>query len=96
MKRFVKLLILIFIILVGYFAFLLTANFLIMGDLIPAQDQAENFGYTMIQNSLLFWTGCIALGIVSIFIEKKWRYILTLSPLYGPSLFALIYTLTFN
>jgi hypothetical protein len=39
------------------------------------------------------WLGCLIPAFASIFFQGSWRYILYFSPLYAPSLFAVVYTL---
>lgn len=39
------------------------------------------------------WMASVIAGFISIFIKDNWRYVLYLSPLYAPPLFAAIFTL---
>ena len=89
-----KIIVLITLSLLGGLVYSLTANIFVMANMIPADTASNNFGYEMTQKAVFVWMGAIALGVVSLFIKKKWRYILLFCPLIAPSLFAFLYTLS--
>lgn len=91
-----RLIILVTLSLLGGLAYAFSANLLIMANAIPTDEITNNFGYTMTQRAVFVWIVAVLLGIISIFIQQKWRYILLLCPLVAPSLFALLYTVSYN
>ncbi len=88
-----KIVILITLSLLGGIFYALTANFLIMGNMIPTDSASGNFGYDMTSKTVFIWLVSVMLGIVSLFIKQKWRYILLLCPLLAPSAFAFLFAL---
>lgn len=61
--------------------------------LTPQGDAGAGFGRDIIQKSMLLGVMSALVGAASIFIKDNWRWVLYLTPLYAPSLFAVIYTL---
>lgn len=93
MKTLFKLLWLVLIAGLGGLAYALTANVLVLSGLLQADSVSTSFGVEMTHKAVLVWIACVAVGLAASFMRSKLRYILLLSPLYAPSLFALIYTL---
>ncbi len=89
-----KFIVLISLTLLGGLLFALTINLLIMSQAIPSESLNADFGREITHKAIYVWLGSIILGIVSIFIKQKWRYVLLISPLILPSLFAFIYSLS--
>ncbi len=71
----------------------LTVNALVLAQLIPAELVDKAFGNILTLRAIYVWIGCLLVGFASIFLKANWRYIFYFSPLYAPSLFAVIYTL---
>lgn len=93
MNWLIKILSLIIFALLGGIVFALTANILIATGAMQNVSAPESFGAVMTFKATIVWMVCVLVGIGSLFIKQKWRYVLTLAPLYMPSLFAVIYTL---
>ena len=93
MQIFYKILILGIVSLLGWLMLPLMINILILLEIIQAEAMEQNFVTEMTQKAVFIWLVGIVLGIVSLFIKQKWRYILLACPLIGPSLFAIIYSL---
>lgn len=91
-----RMIVLLTLSLLGGLAYAFCANLLIMLNAIPTEEATNNFGYIMTQRAVFVWIGAVVLGLISVFIEKKWRYVLLLCPLIAPSLFALLYTLSYH
>jgi len=83
---------LILIALLGGLAYAVTVNLMIKFDILPVEN-LSGFGEEMTQKAVMVWMGCVLLSIVSLFVEKWWRHIFAFSPLYGPSIFSIAYTL---
>ena len=71
----------------------LTMNILLFLELIPSDLIDKAAGSVITMKAMYVWIACLFLGFGSIFIKGDWRYILYLSPLYAPCVFAVIYTL---
>lgn len=71
----------------------LTMNMLLYFELIPSGVIDKAAGNVITMRSMYVWLGCLVLGFASLFLKDSWRYILYFSPLYGPCVFAVIYTL---
>jgi len=90
----IKTLSLIIFALLGGLVFSLTAHLLIAsGAMATAADTVNNFALDMTEKAVITWFISVVIAIGSLFIQSKWRYVLTLLPLYIPSIFAVIYTL---
>ncbi len=94
MHIFLKIIILITLSLLGGLAYALTTNFLILANIVPFESVGENFGYEMTSKAVFVWIIAVILGITSLFIKQKWRYVLLLCPLVAPSIFALLFSLS--
>ena len=70
----------------------LTMNLLIIAKQIPQELIDKAFGNTLTLKCVYVWLACLLIGFGSIFIKDSWRHILYFSPLYAPSVFAIIYT----
>ena len=70
----------------------LTMNLLILAQQIPQELIDKAYGNTLTLKCVYVWLAGLLLGFGAIFIKQDWRYILYLSPLYAPSVFAVIYT----
>ena len=77
----------------GGLVYALTANILVMSGMLNADSVAAAFGFAMTQKAVLVWVGCVVLAVIASFMQGAFRYLLLLSPLYAPSIFAVIYTL---
>ncbi len=73
--------------------FALTFNGLVLFDLIPQEVKDTAFGRELIFRSVVVWCGSLLLGFIGVFPRESWRYVLYLSPLYAPSLYAIIHTI---
>lgn len=73
--------------------FALTFNALVLFDFIPQEVKDTAFGRELIFRAVVVWCGCLLLGFIGIFPKESWRYVLYFSPLYAPSLYAIIHTL---
>ncbi len=96
MQMLFKIIILITLSLLGGLLYSFSANILIITNLLPAETVSSNFGYEMTSKAVFVWIVSVILGVISLFIEKKWRYFLLLCPLILPSLFALLYSLSYS
>lgn len=94
MQMLFKITVLITLSLLGGLFYSITANILVLTDLIPVEDVSTSFGYEMTKKTVIVWSVCVGLGIISLFIKQKWRYILLLCPLIIPSVFAVLYSLS--
>lgn len=80
--------------LAGILVFALAANLLILAGLTPQGNTGAGYGIGLANQTVYVAIGMIPVSIAGIFIRAKWRMALYLAPLYGPALFAIIYTLT--
>lgn len=78
----------------GFVLYAITSNLLILLGLMPTEDGSEGFGQNMTRLAMLLYMLSLPIGIAGIFIKADWRWALYLCPLYAPSFFAVIYTLT--
>lgn len=74
--------------------FALTVNALIYFDTVPVELRDTAYGSELIFRSVVVWCGCLVLGFAGIFPKETWRHVLYFSPLYAPSLYAIIHTIT--
>jgi hypothetical protein len=93
MQWLIKILSLIIFALLGGIFFAVTANILIATGAMQNVTSPEAFGTAMTFKAAIVWMVSLVIGAGSLFIKQKWRYALTLLPLYMPSLFAIFYTL---
>ena len=93
MDWFIKILSLIIFSLLGGILFSTTVNILIAMGAMDGLDTSVSFGADMTQKAVIVWLICVLAGFGSLFIKQKWRYVITLAPLYLPSLFTIIYAL---
>lgn len=93
MKILFKLIWLVVIAGLGGLAYALCANILVMSNVLNADAVSTSFGVEMTNKAVMVWIVCVLLALGACFMQSKLRYILLLSPLYAPSLFAVIYTL---
>ena len=89
----IKILSLIVFALIGGVLFSVTTNILIMSGLIDVESVTSNFGQQMTQKAVMVWGVSVIAGAGSLFIKSKWRYLVTLMPLYMPTLFVIVYTI---
>ena len=96
MQMLLKIIILITIALLGGLLFSVAVNVMVMTNIVNVDNVKGTFGYEMTSKAVLIWGGSVVLGIISLFIKEKWRYILLLSPIYAPIIFALLYALSYR
>lgn len=68
-------------------------NLLLKAGQIPADLVDKAYGTTLITQCVYVWITCLPLGFLAIFLKENWRYLLYFSPLYAPSLYAIIQTI---
>lgn len=78
----------------GGFLCAITANILVALGLVPDMLGAQPFGKAMLTNAVFVWMGTILVSFISVFIKDNWRWVLYTAPLYAPSIFAIIFTLS--
>jgi predicted membrane protein len=93
MEILLRFIILITLSLLGGLLYAVVMNLMIFTHLIDTSELYGNFGQDITNKTVMVWIVCIILGICSVFMEKKWRYALLLSPLFTPSIFAFFYAL---
>ena len=89
----IKILSLIIFSLLGGIFFSVTVNVLIATGVIGSVETSASFGSDMTQKAVMVWLMCVIAGFGSLFIKQKWRYVITLAPLYLPSIFTIVYAL---
>lgn len=77
----------------GFILVPLMVNLLIYFNLIDSDAVPADFLQIILSKSTYVWMGAVAVGIIGLFIEQKWRIALMLCPLIIPSLFAFLYPL---
>lgn len=70
----------------------LTMNLLILAQQIPQELIDKAYGNVLTLKCVYVWLACLLVGFASIFLKQSWRHALYFSPLYAPSVFAVIYT----
>ncbi len=93
MKALLKLLQVFTIIGLGWLGYAFTANLLVSSGMLTADQVSTSFGVEMTHKAMLVWMIAIPLSVWSVFLKTPLRFVLFFAPLYGPSLFAVIYTL---
>lgn len=88
----IKILLLIIFSLLGGILFSITTNILIATNIINIDNISNSFGSEMTNKAVIIWIICVIAGFGSLFIKQKWRYIITLAPLYLPSIFTIVYS----
>jgi hypothetical protein len=73
--------------------FAVTMNVMIYFQLFPESLVDKAFGNVLTMKAIYVWMGCLLAGFGSLFLKEQWRLILYFSPLFAPSIFAVIYTL---
>ena len=96
MKILFRLLILTILALLGGLVFSFSVNVLIMANMIPTDSLSGAFGFEVTQRATFICMGCVALALISIFTDAKWRYFLLILPILMPSLYALLYAISLN
>lgn len=71
----------------------LTTNILLKAGLIPEVLIDKAFGHELLSKCVYVWLTCLLFAFASIFLKQNWRYIFYFSPLYAPSVFAVVYTI---
>ncbi len=79
--------------LLGGALYPVTVNILIYFQMMPPEQMGQAFGIVLTNKTVYVWLGANLLGIIALFIPQSWGKILYFSPLYAPSLFAVVYTL---
>jgi hypothetical protein len=74
--------------------FALTVNALIFFDAVPLELKDTAYGSELIFRSVIVWCGGLILGFIGIFPKESWRHVLYFSPIYAPSFYAIVHTLT--
>ncbi len=78
----------------GFILYAIVTNILVMAGLTPSGDGSEGFGKDMTHKAMIVFMASLPIGLISLFIKDNWRWVPYLSPLYAPSLFAIVHTLT--
>ena len=89
-----RLVILLVAALAGGLLFAFGINFMIMGNIIPAEKLNNEFGQLITQRAVYVWVATVAIGIASALINKPWHKYVLLLPLLGPTLFAMIFAMS--
>jgi hypothetical protein len=89
-----RIIVLVTIALLGWMLCLLAFHLMIITNIINTKTTGDGFGYEMTSKAVMVWIASVVLGIISLFIQQKWRYILLLAPIYAPVCFAFIYALS--
>lgn len=76
----------------GGIAYAVTFNALVLMGLTPDPDVAGNFGNVLTLRTVFVMMAAIVAGFTGLFLRGPLRWPLYLSPLYAPSLFAVLYT----
>jgi hypothetical protein len=84
----------ILIAVLGVILYAVTSNLMIMFGMMPDEVGSEGFGQHMTQLAMYLYMISIPIGIAGIFLKAEWRWALYLCPLYAPSLFAIVHTIT--
>lgn len=88
---------LILVIGLGFALYPIMNHALILSGLMPTDEGSEGFGQNMMRQAMYLYMASVPVGFAGIFInDKNWRWPIYLCPLYAPSLFALIHTITHN
>ncbi len=88
-----RLAVLVIVVAAGGFAYAITFHLLQGLGLMPEQIGQQGFGRALTYRTSFVYMAAIVAGILSLFIRDRWRYVLLLSPIYAPSLFAIVFTL---
>lgn len=94
MEWIIKILSLVVIALIGFTLVSVNLNLMTVFNVIDVDAVDSSFGNTIINRAVIVWQVSVLIALGSLFIKQKWRYILTLLPIYAPSLFALIFALS--
>lgn len=78
---------------IGGLAYALSVNLLMMSGLLQTDQVAASFGTEMTRKAVFIWIVCTGAAVWASFMQRRWRYILLLSPIYAPSGFAILYVL---
>jgi hypothetical protein len=80
----------------GFVLYAITSHFLILAGMMPTGEGSEGFGEAMTRQAMYLFMASIPIGFAGIFVKENWRWVLCLCPLYAPSVFAIIHTVTHN
>lgn len=78
----------------GFALYAITSNILILAGLTPDNEGSEGFGLAMTRSAMMLYMFSIPIGLAGIFVKERWGRILYFCPLYAPSLFAVVHTIT--
>lgn len=78
----------------GFVLYAITSNLLILFGMMPTEVGSEGFGQHMTRLAMYLYMLSVPIGFAGIFVKDNWRWALYLCPLYAPSLFAIIHTIT--
>ena len=81
MQILLRIIVLLTIALLGGLCFSLAVNVIVMMGIVDVDNVKGGFGYEMTSKAVMVWIGSVMLGIISLFLQQKWRYVLLLSPL---------------
>ena len=89
-----KILVLVVLSALGFLSVPLVINLMIWANLIDSAAVPSGFLENVLGKSTYVWLGAVLVGIVSLFIQQKWRIALVLCPLVVPPIFTLIYAIS--
>jgi len=92
MQMLYKIIILITLAALGWLLYPLMINLLIKINIMDTSFASDNL-QRMTQNVVFVWILGTLLGIISLFIKQKWRYVLLAFTVAAPSLYGLIFVL---
>lgn len=96
MQMLFKVIILFIVAGMGWLFYAIFVNLLMAANIIGEEFTPESFRL-MTEKAVLIWIGCLVAGIFSLFVRKKqWHYLLLALPLAGPSLYALLYSISLS
>ena len=88
-----KILVLILISVAGLLILPFMPHLLIILNVIDTQNIAPNYLEDSFTKTSFVWMGSVLIGMISLFIQQKWRIILLLCPLAIPAIFFIAYTI---
>lgn len=96
MQTLFKIIVLAIVSLVGGLLYPIIVNLLIIADTLPTDSVSDNFGMEMTRKAAAVWMGSSLLGVGYLFARQKSRLVFLMCPLLAPSLFAVLYVLSYS